>query len=489
MKNRIMAFCALAQVLLVMSCTHDVLPATDDCLEFSSSSNVVSYNDIATYVKVFHGATLNSANTKSYSEMEITPFVVDDSDVLLYKIKYKDGFEIISTDKRLSPVVMSGSGDLKISDLNEISRSLLDDYCEQIKQLRNIVLDEENENTEFWTMLKPETVQTKSMPIGGDPGQIPDSMIGWRLIGSQSMSRDTVEIPHIAITQWGQGSPWNQYCPKVNNIPDEFWRRCMVGCVPLAFSQILYWAHYNLGAPVYADTMGACNSVWNPSNARYTDFSSSGPDSTAWDAMSTVLNNGNNSYVSILLAKVGKDIGAIYGQYETGYDTDSLFSNTKDIIKQNYGITYDRYSNYNQATRDTIIANLLRRIPSFLSVTSLSGAHALVVDGIRIVTVTTRMYYIYDPHNTYDPKDYLDDSEQWFDAGSSGAVIIPSGYQSRSVDMITKFNSYYLRWGFSGDGDDLLYNADGIWRSPIDDNVSYNATGKVFTNFRKVEGR
>ncbi len=65
------------------------------------------------------------------------------------------------------------------------------------------------------------------------------------------LERDT---PHLLTDLWGQDNPYNLLCPEIDG------KRCKVGCVATALSQVIYYYHYpehGTGSHTYIDSLGS----------------------------------------------------------------------------------------------------------------------------------------------------------------------------------------------------------------------------------------
>lgn len=252
------------------------------------------------------------------------------------------GFVIISGDERMPKVLAySDSSDFDVDNMPPAVRYWLDCYEEYYCSLENIG------NTMF------QSVKTDIYPDGVSP--LLDKI------------------------QWGQGSPFNRYCPTVDG------EITVTGCVATAMAQVMKYHEYPQRG------YGKCDYFTSTNHVRVTrDLSQ---DVFDWDNM---LPDYNHSYtevnakaVAVLMASCGASVRMDYGTNSQGgsgaYQTDLLSS-----YVENYGYDPDaavliRAYCSTGDWHDILINELNEGRPvNYAGHSTRDGGHSFVLDGYRV---------------------------------------------------------------------------------------------------------
>ena len=232
---------SFAYVLLSPSCQVIVMPEgleiPLDTIRYYDSLAQHRYDvvdkDIQHYLE-------SKVNTKSNRPTTITP-IISEGLTLAYLITYEKGWELLSADKRMSPIIAFSHND--VFPINNLAMTqFLSSDLEAIECLKKRIITVSaedtivNNNLSYWAKFsKDNTPNTKA---DGDPFEEEKY---WELVDSEWII-DIVEEPvRLIQTRWHQLAPWNKYSPKWG--PNETLRD-PAGCSAIAVSQMLYFADF-----------------------------------------------------------------------------------------------------------------------------------------------------------------------------------------------------------------------------------------------------
>lgn len=186
--------------------------------------------------------------------------------------------------------------------------------------------------------------------------------------------------PLLVSTQWGQGDPFNKFCPSFTN------QKCLTGCVATAMAQVLRYHRY----PEHGE--GRCDYYSSTNRLHVTrDLSK---DFYDWDSMLDSYSKGNYSEsnvdaVATLMASCGASVEMDYGTNSQGgsgaYQTDLL-----KAFVENFGYDPDAavlIRNYftTKEWHDLLIKELVEGRPvNYAGQSSRDGGHSFVLDGYRV---------------------------------------------------------------------------------------------------------
>ena len=187
----------------------------------------------------------------------------------------------------------------------------------------------------------------------------------------------TTSVSPLLSTIWGQGSPFNRFCPVIDS------RHCVTGCLATALAQIMYyhkWPNRGEGDNSYSLTQPDGSTI-NVS----ADFSQS---YYQWDSMLDSYNVNYTSAQANAVARLMSDAGvAIYMKYGPS----SSSANYSDIMQAlianfdyNPSIKYYLKDYYSGDWDAMLRAELDTRRPIYYSgQTNSNSGHAFVLDGYR----------------------------------------------------------------------------------------------------------
>ncbi len=187
------------------------------------------------------------------------------------------------------------------------------------------------------------------------------------------------DVSQLVTTKWGQGYPYNKYCPEYRGTGSES-GHAVVGCVALAMAQVVHYHGYpykGFGNSQYV------HSVYGVLSANY--------DSAYYDhsIMPTYASGaGSNVEHAVALLNYHCGISVKMGYQHAGHTIGSG-ATTEDIVKglEHFGY-FDAYymerTQYNKNTFDSLVlAELQQGWPLVCDGRSLEYGHAFVCDGYR----------------------------------------------------------------------------------------------------------
>lgn len=376
---------------------------------------------------------------------------------IYYVIQYERGWEIISADMR-GPIVLaqSDTGFYKECIENELIREWLSSIADEIDNRRkdakhydmiySSLIDKESSSLAFWKLITGDErflnqyVATTKVPVE------PIEYTGyWMLTGQHQRVEVDEYVPHLMRTKWHQRAPFNYYCPYKTS---ETNKKSPAGCVAVAGAQMLYYLHYNLGAPIMAPTEAT-----SFGNVNSYSITVGGGSQTVWDDMVTtdydVSRHDDISYwdwCSALVAQVGVQVGMKYGNNESG-------AKTKDLVSKVFamsGIDCKRTS----FNADKLLSSLKDGMPVVASAKPWEDAgHAFIIDGYK--SNVTKYYCDY----------------QWMKYLGNGEYEPESRYLHEVTYSSPKLQEIYMNWGWGGSYDDIAFAPSGTW-SPGGANLS-----------------
>lgn len=377
--------------------------------------------------------------------------IVSGKYTLAYLLTYKDGWELMSADIRMPPV-LAFSRDPVFPEDNAAFMSCLSGALETIELLKKEVIQVPTSDTIarnnalFWKRIRTSEPKTKA---DGDPEE--DDKY-WELLDSQWVGDFDDSVDHLIHTHWYQDLPWNMFAPL--EAPNSIYRD-PAGCTAIAASQMLYFLQDTLGLPATAPTSGYCTGYSsNLTDTTYhQDFA--GFSSSAWDNMAESVPDiyyGKSDTLSALwIGFVGKSIGTKYSPSVSQADFDSLPS---FLLSQ--GILSSQPFNYNGQVVYSCIKN--QKIPVLMSAHSIldhdfwgntiyRSGHTFIADA------ATAYYTIYD------------DTYVW----TSHTENTVHQYGDTKVERDTVLTGKYIRMNWGND-------------EPVQDNVYFS----IYANHFKI---
>lgn len=392
----------------------------------------VRESDISFYLTQVKGYSPTKA-----SSLDVEP-VVYESDTVFYIINYEKGWEVLSGDKR-APVVLINcdAGSITIDDLysSPTQSAYIDALTINLsKALNDADFYSSEEIQDSWLCLM-ESLNGAESGGGKRPVNKKRSII-------YSETRD-----HLLSTKWGQGAPWNQEGPYKNSSMSD---HCLMGCVPVAAAQVLYYLHYKIGKPVGTYGFSTCN-AYIPFGSDYLVLSSSDVifnynAPLHWvDFPLTAGGTGQYHKVSTLMLRIGYLYGAKYYTNKTLSYTGkavTVFPSEFSIsCVQTDPITLSQLINISHSQIYE------EELPILMSITDATyERHSIVLDGYKFVV------------------------------------------ESISSNIITS-RFLAINWGWDGLGDSdasgntIWYNMTTAW---IVSSYTYNAFNYIVSNFSAI---
>lgn len=462
-------------------------------------------------------------STEGISEIKSVEPMVYQGDTLMYIFNFKEGWQVVSGDKRTEPILASDEkGSLSTDRLdNPGVATWLNDMADQISLIKQENPEiEDKETIKLWMLIDKATHLTeenlqryreKHQAIySTDKGQLKSTQypvpVGYRWVKrfvgvSSTPWKTSYQKGPLLQTKWGQGNPWDTNVPKflkTSNNGKTGWDNCATGCVAVAISQVLYNLHYKIGKPNGLYHSISCTG-WVHNSKNYSINFSRGdynPSSNRWDYMKkSWFSGGNASYVGDLMADVGNRVKMKYGE-QSGASTE------KEAIPtfKSYGISCSK-SDYNYST---VYDNLKRNLPVIVSAyatkkskgswfwkkTYYKNGHAWVIDGYRQKKKTFTYSYVwelvvddsmdrFDPYDPYAPP-YLYDPYERYPHEIPPPNVFPGMLEK---DTSSSTSTYLLmNWGWNGSHDSGEYSTSSAakWNGS---GYDFQYKKRIFYNF------
>ena len=410
-------------------------------VETKSSSNEdyrVSEKDIDSYIR--------------YKELSLDKNIIVQSIVPLdnsaaFVINYDTGWEIISGDKRVPPVLAESSEGFFDYDqcpepikewlspsLSQISllQSLPDSYDEGQINYENIT-----KNVDFWRAISADNafVQEKYLETltksGDDEIIIDPNLPGhWELVDIHYNYIDYTYNVSYYIPHWQQSAPYNAYSPFLSALDTT---RALAGCGAVAGAGLLFQLNREIGIPNTAPTEGYVSGyVGGIVTQSFTNYTS-----TAWNQMEY-----NNNLAALLIGSIGNAVNMNYtssGSYTT------IGSIVTGVINP-LGLSYSYSDHYVDSLAFQSILNgsavLIRG--NHYNNPDASG-HIFLINGYRKYRVCTlyEYFWVYD----VDPEE--------------NTPIAPSRFEYEYTSgQINKIN---MHWGLDPAYDLLWFGTGDQW--------------------------
>ena len=456
--------------LILFSCTDSMQEyAAMDDLNNSvqmepDRSHFVSKSDVAALLR----AQSNSTRSVSECEDDITCFVDEKHDTLLYACNKTDGGWIVyASDTRVPAIVAeSSAGTFAEAMENEAAYVWLQTIAEDIKVIKSLSdnklkfsAEEIENNKAFWKSISSpdEYVKEKLAKEGfNETRGLPLLSRGhYELVSTTSFWGESLPSPRLTTTDWHQNAPFNNYCPYKSDNSGE---HAPAGCVAIAAAQMLYFLHNKFGVPATAPSQAYVYGHVGDSDYNWDQYNY---NSLTWSGF-----NFDASLAAPLIANVGRRVHTFYGN-----NSSAAFSTfLPDSVFAPYQINCD-YMAYNE---DSLCMSLKRdSIPVILvadaSYNSSTVGHAFIADRYKCSGYITRHTY------------------QWvWDVIPPGSMI--PMYPDIVEDDVTlaEINMIGMNWGwgsFYNNGE--FYTLTGDWINHNDiDLLNWNIDREMIYNFK-----
>ena len=271
----------------------------------------------------------------------------------VFNVGENDGFVIVSGDDRTRPVLgFADSGTFDADHMPAALNEMLAIYARQIDQL-----------TVVGNASKRSSI---------------DSVASARK-APRRISSVMADVAPLLTTTWNQGSPYNDYCPTLND------QTALTGCVATAMAQIAYYHKY---PTEQVPSLAAYTSATNKINV------------TAWGATTFDWSNMLNSYdgsetnakkaaVATLMRYCGQAAQMDYGFTSGAYNGDALYA-FKEKLGYQSNASFKSVASYSiNGWEDLIYKEVHDGRPVYYSALNGDGSngevggHAFVIDGYK----------------------------------------------------------------------------------------------------------
>jgi len=422
-KSYYFIFYALTIGSIIISSCSEKFEITET--NISKKKYSVSLDEINKYI-LLRGNPI----TKSDVKLEA---ICNANDTLLYVVNYGNKWEIITGDKRCSPILAQGEGSFNLQLLNPNQANWLASEAEIIEDLKNMSSESEHWNTNAsWNMLNQPPTLTKD---GDYEFKEEDE---WELVEIIETDVISETSGHLIQTGWHQYYPWNECAPLVVNSTEK----CPNGCVSVAGAQMIYYLHNKDGILPTFYTEGTCTG-----NSDNHSFSFSNSQVSAWNNMakSEFEANKSCSQSAILIGWMADLVDTEFSQNGSRGDIDLLGN-----VFRTYG--YD--TSYEDYSHETAFYQALSGMPSIVTAYSnktnqligliyeYSGGHCWIIDGYT--KVTRQFNYVYEWTSRTENDEFA----------YGERIYIPH----EEIEMYVLMN-----WGW-GNTDNALYSSNSYWK-------------------------
>lgn len=405
----------------------------------------VSLNDAKRYAELYRPG----------DSFVVSPYV-EGRDTLLYVFNYKEGWMVLSGDRRMNPVfAQDDRGSITIKDESACS-FWLKQYAKDVLRIRKDKDHNDNEYTSIWKAISPEK--------GGLNTRSEAKWVIREGMYNETSVFDAV-VPVMLQTKWGQRAPWNNAYP----LDTYFNARCYVGCVAIAFAQVLYYWHNYAGVPTTLSHTVSCNStvysglvyyggqwivdlVYNIGFSRSNETS----NSTRWADMAlSASSGGNTSYVGDFMLDIGNRIEMGY----SGRGSGAYTNYAAYMLSQYYPFSHV----YGPYSESAVKAQLQNNRPVIVDGTSTNNAssHTWVIDGRTIEYQYYSMFRYCEYSTDWGPNDEVYDTFE--EAQAIYGFSAP--YDLRPFSRTIVIDRFHMNWGEDGAGDGLYGCGEDLWNN------------------------
>lgn len=279
------------------------------------------------------------------------------------------------------------------------------------------------------------------------------------------------QVSPLTNTQWGQRSPWNSYCP----IPPGTSTRCPFGCTAVAYAQMLYYLHRELGVPDGLYHQIDTSYTWNSTGEYYTsnitksDYNNPSPRWTTMQKYPSSNVTQYSLYTGNFILDIADRLGTKFSA--SGSEADFL-TDIFDSLGVNCTLS-------NTICDNTIITNSLdESMPVLVSAydsgqsvgtrsSTDNGGHAWIIDGYKITQHTTdhQSYLRRIPSDSLMFFNYLIIDQIYTDSRKESLFPDVGEYEiihDYSYSYTTKFR---MNWGWNGLHNGY-YSSDPLYWNP-----------------------
>ncbi|MBQ7576520.1 MAG: C10 family peptidase [Bacteroidales bacterium] len=435
MKNFIVSSVIIALALISFSCSDVIQSNQADELTrgsatgdfFVSKTEALLY---AVYKATGKSVDLTKSMNKGYapadgvvfdpSKTEIKSYP-DEGVPALYILNYPTGkWEIISADKRTTPVIAAGNGRF---DMDKVSPNLagwIKSLAKEISELQNYPYQVNNGEARLaeWNSILGFSEQFTSSGdgtaayrvihpgYGTRSGSQPDTSSHpvpghYQLVIGQQYDVCPTVVNHLTSTKWGENAPYNQYCPKDRAIPGN---RAPAGSEAVAGGQMVYYMHYSSDACPAVYGSAFCSAYIDDEPMDWTNMEQYDKSAANWAYFQT---SDSTRMAAILLANIGSSMQMTYGVNYSYGNFDALQS----VLFSEYDLESYCVSFADAAVNpyEEIRLMLDEGIPSIVHSNgdNSTNPYTFIVDGYKSGTHYTQAYYTFIPDDQVGNSQYL----------------------------------------------------------------------------------
>lgn len=241
----------------------------------------------------------------------------------IFNAENKEGFVIVAGDDRMPEILgYSEKGNIDMHNLPCNFQMLLDSYANFVDSL--------------------------------DYYHVTKAYAGRRAVENRA------EIVPLIKTHWGQGEPYNKYCPEVDGM------RCLTGCVATAMAQIINYQQWPKSQTAAVEAY----------------MTESGIDMPELKPMSFDWSDMTDDAIARLMLYCGQSVKMDYGPYASGA-YDYIGEPLKKVFRYGQRVTDFNGWVFVDLMDDIVYEELSQNRPVYYTGTNSSGGHAFVVDGYK----------------------------------------------------------------------------------------------------------
>ena len=257
------------------------------------------------------------------------------------------GFILVSGDDCALPILGYSLDNLFVGkDMPENVKGWLDDYENQIKDMKSENIPPSPEVNDMWGQLYGNSDSTEYPPV------------------------ILTAVSPLLTTTWSQGSPYNNLCPydNTNNA------RTIVGCAATAMAQVMkYWNHPTTGVGSHTYTHSTLGTI--SANFGATTYNWSNMPNSLTSSSSTTQKNA----VALLCFHCGVAVNMNYGVSASGASSTAVGNALRNYFKYDCRNAY--LSDYTTSDWIALLKNELDNNRPIIYVGTGSGGHAFIFDG------------------------------------------------------------------------------------------------------------
>jgi hypothetical protein len=329
----------LIAALLISSFSHACLAKTVDVKNAMLAGKNFYYERIRQYRDIDYGSLI----------IRDVFAISDKGEVLYYAFNIGDkGYVIASADDAVSPILAySFESDYPGTNPPPQFTAWMDQFQKQILHAKQVGASPDPAISEEWHHLLS-TDRKELVPFRG------------------------INVEPFITSHWNQGYPYNEKCPADTGGSGV---HAVVGCVPVAMGQIMYYYRWPLtgkGSYTYTDATYGVQSV---------DF---GATAYQWNNMKDATTTSNDG-IAELLYHLGVSCDLVYGPDGSGMYNHKAAYSLRTYFKYSPETRYVFRDSTSLDWDSLIIAHLDRRMPLYYagwSVPNING-HAFVCDGYQ----------------------------------------------------------------------------------------------------------